>query len=112
MTASCEALLKLAYECGISLTINASKDRAALTAFARAITARERLACIAICEGLTDTKEQDRADAASRAATNQTDELSRLRHWSTVSTFNAGLKSAAAAIRERGDSPAPSPPID
>ena len=52
------------------------------------------------CEEQADHKEQAKADAASRAAKDETSQLMRLQHWSTVSTYNAGIRRCADAIKE------------
>lgn len=72
---------------------------------ARAAVLAEREACAQVCEAQMDQAEQDKADRRAREAQGRGDEkdqLARLRHWSVVSTFNAGLRNAAAAIRARG----------
>lgn len=63
--------------------------------------AAERERCAAICEGLADRNEQATADQRSREAPDEKEQLARLRHWSTVSTYNAGMKNCAAAIRNQ-----------
>jgi hypothetical protein len=70
-------------------------------AYALAERAAERERCAAICEGLADRNEQATADQRSREAPDEKEQLARLRHWSTVSTYNAGMKNCAAAIRNQ-----------
>lgn len=72
-----------------------------MEAFALAERAAERARCAAICEGLADRNEQATADQRSREAPDEKEQLARLRHWSTVSTYNAGMKNCAAAIRNQ-----------
>ena len=50
------------------------------------------------CRALLDEKEEARALQASYAAKGKGDELDRLRHWATVSTFNAGIRCCIAAV--------------
>jgi hypothetical protein len=51
------------------------------------------------CASVLDLKEEARALQASRDASGTDEELSRLQHWATVSTYNAGVRRCAAAIR-------------
>lgn len=68
--------------------------------------ATEREACAQVCESHMDKAELQRAEQRASEARERGDmqgELARMKHWSTVSTFNAGLRNAAAAIRARGE---------
>ena len=58
--------------------------------------ARER--AVGACRQVLDEREESRAEQASRDARGTEDELARLRHWATVSTFNAGVRRCIAAI--------------
>jgi hypothetical protein len=54
------------------------------------------------CNEVLDMKEEARAEQASHEARGTADELARLKHWATVSTFNAGVRRCIAAIRKLG----------
>lgn len=71
-----------------------TEQERAIHAFAEAIRAEARAAC----ESVLDLKEEALAEQASRAAAGTPDELARLRHYATVSTFNAGVRRCIAAI--------------
>lgn len=74
--------------------LGSSTQERAIHAFAEAIRAEARAAC----EAILDLKEEARAEQASREAAGTQDELARLRHYATVSTFNAGVRRCIAAI--------------
>jgi threonine dehydratase len=77
-----------------------SSDAAALIERGR----REAMEEAAVsCAAVLDEKEEARALQASYAAKGTPDELDRLRHWATVSTFNAGIRRCVAAIRAAKD---------
>lgn len=64
----------------------------------------ERVACASACDALVDVKEEARIQQRVNEALQQGDEedqLQAMRHQLTVSTFNAGIKSCASAIRAR-----------
>lgn len=73
----------------------------AFATFTQRIRQEEREATVSVCEGVLDMKEEARAFNASQEARGTPEELDRLRHWSTVSTFNAGIRRCIAAIRSR-----------
>lgn len=58
----------------------------------------ERERCAAACRTVLDMKEEARAEQQTRTAKGLDDELRALRHYSTVSTFNAGVRRCIAAI--------------
>lgn len=65
----------------------------------------EREACAAACDALVDTKEAARIEKRVNDVLqngDEEDQLQAMRHQLTVSTFNAGIKSCARAIRARG----------
>jgi hypothetical protein len=59
---------------------------------------QERERCVEACKSKLDDKEEARAERASHQAAGTEDEASRLRHWATVSTYNAGIRRCIAAI--------------
>lgn len=68
-------------------------------------TASRKLAleeAAASCAGMLDEKAEARALRASRDATGTPEELSRLKHWMTVSTYNAGIRRCIAAVMDAG----------
>lgn len=67
----------------------------------RHVAELEREACAQACEALHDGAEQDRADQKADAAQGMKAQLARFQHASTVRLFNAGIRSCAAAIRNR-----------
>ena len=65
-----------------------------------AATARAMAEAVRVCEEQFDHDEQAKADAASRTAKGVSSQLQRLRHWSTVSTYNAAVSRCITAIKE------------
>jgi hypothetical protein len=59
---------------------------------------QERERCVEACKSVLEMKEEARADQASRDARGADVELGRLKHWLTVSTYNAGIRRCIAAI--------------
>jgi membrane protein required for beta-lactamase induction len=83
--------------------LGSTAQERAFHAFAEAI--RDQAA--AACATVLDMKEEARALQASRDAAGTPEELDRLKHWATVSTFNAGVRRCIAAIKASPpDSPA------
>ena len=66
----------------------------------QAATARAMAEAVRVCEEQFDHDEQAKADAASRTAKGVSSQLQRLRHWSTVSTYNAAVSRCVTAIKE------------
>lgn len=99
-----DTILRLARESAFSarlLSDDGTVDR--LSRFAAEV---ERLTLESAAQGciaVLDEKEESRAEVASRKAKGTPDELARLRHWMTVSTFNAGVRRCIAAIRALGE---------
>lgn len=67
-------------------------------------TASRKLAleeAAASCAGMLDEKEEAQALKASQDAEGTPDELNRLRHWLSVSTYNAGVRRCITAVMEQ-----------
>jgi hypothetical protein len=58
----------------------------------------EKDRAVAACKRVLDEKQEREAEQASRDAKGTDSELDRLRHWATVSTYNAGVRRCIAAI--------------
>lgn len=76
--------------------LGSTEQERAIHAFAEAIRAQAVAACVTVL----DMKEEARAEKQTRATAGLDDELRALRHYATVSTFNAGVRRCIAAIQQ------------
>lgn len=79
-----------------------------LERFAALVRAQALEEAATVCDSMQDHEELQKANKKAREAEKAGDkrgQLSRLQHWSVVSTFNAGLNNAAQAIRDLKASP-------
>lgn len=89
---------------GMALAKDPMQPGKAVQEIQREAVEREREACAAACDARVDEKEaariRNRVNEALQSG-DEEDQLQAMRHELTVSTFNAGIKSCAAAIRAR-----------